>query len=140
MAWHCPWQQGGKQVAVLEKYSIGQPPSVSLWMEGMLPSLGALPRPLGPARTDGSGHLMVSCWKLKQSKIPGADKGLEEESLEAAASGVASPGMFITNKQVMLLAFLLEIQLRQGRDELGVKQAADDQKALLHLWPQLHPV
>lgn len=59
MAWNCPWQ-GGKQVAVLEKYSIGQSPSVSLWMENMLPSLGSLPRSLGPARTDGSRHLVVS--------------------------------------------------------------------------------
>lgn len=37
MAWHCPWKQGGKQEALLEKHSIEQPPSVSLWMEGMLP-------------------------------------------------------------------------------------------------------
>lgn len=78
-------------MAVLEKYSIGQPPSVSLWMEEVLPSPGALPRPLGQARTDGSRHLILSGWELKQSKIPHAGKRPEEEPAEVAVAGLASP-------------------------------------------------
>lgn len=78
-------------MAVLEKYGIGQPPSVSLWMEEVLPSPGALPRAPGQARTDGSGHLILSGWELKQSKIPSAGKGPEEEPTEAAMAGVVPP-------------------------------------------------
>lgn len=62
-------------MAVLEKYNTGQPPSVPLWIEEVLPSPGTLLRPLGQAGTDGSGHLMLSCWELQQEKIPSTAKG-----------------------------------------------------------------
>lgn len=94
MAWLCPWQHGAGSrwggTALLSWKNTAQ------GMHPVLPSLGALPRPPGPARTDGSRHLVESGWELKQSRIPNSDKGLEGESLEAAASGVTSPWMFIT--------------------------------------------
>lgn len=83
---HRSGHQRGKQVAVLEKYGIGQPPSVSFWVEEVLRAPGALPRPAGQARTDGSRHLILSGWEAKQSTILGAGKGLEK-----GPAGVSSP-------------------------------------------------
>lgn len=87
MAQHRFRQRRGKQVVVLEKYGIGQPPSVSLWLEEVLPSPGALLRPPRQAGTDGSGYLILSSREAKQSRIPSAGKGPEEEPTEAAAAG-----------------------------------------------------
>lgn len=59
-------------------------------VDGKCAALPGLPPKVTRTSQDRWEHLVVSYWELKQSKIPSSDKGLEEESLEAAASGVAS--------------------------------------------------
>lgn len=91
---------------------------------------------LGMAQTPNTGvSVVLRVQSQRFPRRPSTEEGLEEKSLEAAAS----PPVFITNQRVMLLAFLLEIQLGQVRGEPGGKQAAADQRALLGLWSQLHP-